>query len=862
MVKSQELSSNPQGIDLYARYAFAGAVCCAVTHGALTPVDVVKTRIQLEPTIYKNMFSGFRQIVRNEGVGALLTGFGPTAAGYFLQGGFKFGGYEFWKQRAINYFGLETATNNRTAVYLGSSAIAEFFADVALCPLEATRIRLVSQPTFATGLVSGFLRIFKNEGVLAFYSGFGPILFKQIPYTMAKFVVYERVAEAIYSCLPVPKNKLSSNATTFVNLTSGLAAGVAAAIISQPADTLLSKINKVEALPGETTMSRLIKYAKELGIRGSFTGIGARIVMVGILTSGQFAIYGDIKKAIGATGDLVYDDIVRGTHKEDEDKDAHAGFSISPFDEEHTNPFADAISLGKSQSKDLENMKKLEMPTYDDDKSNQDESIRSWFTPNKLQLNVSSFRSYNSGRSPISCLQNVELDYDPLGHFDDTGSMNPDISNDTRAASLNLNALNKMSPLVSKLKNMDLDDKSEVSDELSKSNTFNTIETPLHMFSEQNNKAMYNVSVGDPHIIGDIASAHTVYKVTSRVTSNTSNPVEYIVYRRYRDFLWLYNSLHSNNPGVIVPSPPEKQAVGRFQENFIEFRRNAFERMLRKIVTHPILQKDSYVKMFLESDTFTVDIKAKEKVPVHENKGFISSIGEAFANTFSGKFVEQDNWFNEQKQIFDLLDLQFKGMSKAIDAVVKQKKDLAQTIEDLSHALLSLSNVELDKTLSFILVSFSELQIRIKEFYERQAQQDILIFGCMVDEYIRLIGSAKHAFSLRQKAYLNWQASKTNLSKCRSEKMKSQVKLNQNDSESSTEILNAEKRCEQLKNDFDNISNILKEEIERFGIQKIEDFRGSVETFLESVIEAQKELIELWETYLVELERKNVIIGD
>jgi solute carrier family 25 (mitochondrial phosphate transporter), member 3 len=125
------------------------------------------------------MIGGFRQVIASEGAGALLTGFGPTAAGYFLQGAFKFGGYELFKQQAINYLGYETASANRTAVYLGASAVAEFFADVALCPLEATRIRLVSQPTFATGLVSGFTKIAKTEGIGAFYSGFGPILFKQ-----------------------------------------------------------------------------------------------------------------------------------------------------------------------------------------------------------------------------------------------------------------------------------------------------------------------------------------------------------------------------------------------------------------------------------------------------------------------------------------------------------------------------------------------------------------------------------------------------------------------------------------------------------------------------------------------------------
>ena len=125
------------------------------------------------------MIGGFRQVIANEGAGALLTGFGPTAAGYFLQGAFKFGGYEFFKQQFIGVLGKDTATNNRTAVYLGSSALAEFFADIALCPLEATRIRLVSEPTFATGLVSGFGKIARQEGFGAFYSGFGPILFKQ-----------------------------------------------------------------------------------------------------------------------------------------------------------------------------------------------------------------------------------------------------------------------------------------------------------------------------------------------------------------------------------------------------------------------------------------------------------------------------------------------------------------------------------------------------------------------------------------------------------------------------------------------------------------------------------------------------------
>ncbi|CAO3587259.1 unnamed protein product [Absidia cylindrospora] len=269
----------------------------------MTPVDVVKTRIQLSPEIYnKGMISGFRQVVRTEGAGALLTGFGPTATGYFIQGALKFGGYEFWKKTFIDLIGVEKAREYRMPIYLLGSGIAEFFADVALCPLEATRIRLVSQPSFANGLVSGFSRLLKEEGVMrGFYSGFGPILFKQVPYTMAKFGFYEIAAEKIIQAMNKPKEEISPSMLTVIDLNSGIIAGIAAALISQPADTLLSKINKEKGLPGQSVTSRLVTLTRQLGVKGLFLGTVPRVTMVALLTAGQFVIYGDIKRALGAS---------------------------------------------------------------------------------------------------------------------------------------------------------------------------------------------------------------------------------------------------------------------------------------------------------------------------------------------------------------------------------------------------------------------------------------------------------------------------------------------------------------------------------------------------------------------------------
>jgi len=275
-----------------------------LTHGAVCPVDVVKTRIQLEPQKYnKGLIGGFRQVIAEEGVAALSTGLGATAVGYFIQGWFKFGGVEVFKIQATKMLGEKKAWENRTAIYLGAAAGAEFIADIFLCPLEACRIRSVSDPTFAPSLPGVAARLVKEEGVVrGFYSGFGPILFKQVPYTMAKFAVQGRVAEVMYSSMGTTADKLSSLSNTGVMLGSGVVAGVAAAIISHPADTLLSKVNKAGAGGDGSIPQRMMNITKETGVMKLCTqGLGARCVMIGTLTALQFGIFDSVMRALGAS---------------------------------------------------------------------------------------------------------------------------------------------------------------------------------------------------------------------------------------------------------------------------------------------------------------------------------------------------------------------------------------------------------------------------------------------------------------------------------------------------------------------------------------------------------------------------------
>jgi len=295
-------SEKKYNLAYYVKGAAAGGICCSITHAALCPVDVVKTRIQLDPIKYsKGLIGSGRQIIAEEGAAALSSGLGATAAGYFVQGWFKFGGVEFFKVKFAKSLGDQKAWDNRTSIYLASSAMAEFIADLFLCPLEAIRIKSVSDPTFPKGVSGGISRVLSTQGVGGLYAGLGPILFKQVPYTMAKFAVQGKAAEAMYNASRLTPETASKSTSLTISLASGVIAGVAAAVVSHPADTLLSLINKSGGDKSGSTTTRLIRLARETGFKKLCTvGLLPRCVMIGTLTAGQFGIFDTVMSALGA----------------------------------------------------------------------------------------------------------------------------------------------------------------------------------------------------------------------------------------------------------------------------------------------------------------------------------------------------------------------------------------------------------------------------------------------------------------------------------------------------------------------------------------------------------------------------------
>lgn len=276
----------------YALCGFGGLLSCGITHTAVVPLDLVKCRIQVNPEKYKNVANGFAVTLKEGGPRGLALGWAPTAIGYSMQGICKFGFYEVFKILYSNMIGEELSFQYRTSLYLAASASAEFFADIALCPMEAVKVQMQTKEGWSRTLREGFPRIYREEGIWGFYKGLGPLWARQIPYTMMKFAAFERTVEALYKyCVPKPRNDCSKGEQLVVTFAAGYIAGVFCAVVSHPADTMVSKLNNEKG-------ASIGSIAKKLGWAGMWGGLGPRIIMIGTLTALQWFIYDAVKVAL------------------------------------------------------------------------------------------------------------------------------------------------------------------------------------------------------------------------------------------------------------------------------------------------------------------------------------------------------------------------------------------------------------------------------------------------------------------------------------------------------------------------------------------------------------------------------------
>uniref|UniRef100_A0A8C2AP97 Solute carrier family 25 member 3 n=1 Tax=Cyprinus carpio TaxID=7962 RepID=A0A8C2AP97_CYPCA len=173
----------------------------------------------------------------------------------------------------------------------------------AVVPLDLIKCRIQVDPVKYKSIFNGFsqnrpLRPLRglcwslNCGcycLCRFYKGVYPLWLRQIPYTMMKFACFERTVEMLYKYIvPKPRSECSKPEQLVVTFVAGYIAGVFCAVVSHPADSVVSVLNKEKG-------SSAVEVVKRLGPAGVWKGLFARIIMIGTLTALQWFIYDSVK---------------------------------------------------------------------------------------------------------------------------------------------------------------------------------------------------------------------------------------------------------------------------------------------------------------------------------------------------------------------------------------------------------------------------------------------------------------------------------------------------------------------------------------------------------------------------------------
>jgi solute carrier family 25 phosphate transporter 3 len=92
---------------------------------------------------------------------------------------------------------------------------------------------------------------------------------------MMKFASFETIVEMMYQRLPGQKSDYSTAAQTGVAFSAGYLAGILCAIVSHPADVMVSKLNSARK-PGEGSGAAVGRIYKDIGFSGLWNGLPVR----------------------------------------------------------------------------------------------------------------------------------------------------------------------------------------------------------------------------------------------------------------------------------------------------------------------------------------------------------------------------------------------------------------------------------------------------------------------------------------------------------------------------------------------------------------------------------------------------------
>lgn len=270
------------------------------------------------------------------------------------------------------------------------------------------------------------------------------------------------------------------------------------------------------------------------------------------------------------------------------------------------------------------------------------------------------------------------------------------------------------------------------------------------------------VRVDNPEKHSGALDSYVTFRITTNTTRSDFDAHEFVVRRRYKDFLWLKQQLERAHPGCILPALPEKSALQqRFSQEFLGGRVVGLHRFLNRLAEHPNLSTDPSLKLFLT---------AKPHVfAAQQGRRSIRGPWEALQGLLSGNILGRGPSPDGVGQYAHLLGEKLASTERIALRIASHQSEHAGEMAEL-HAALTLWAAS-EGSLGPGLTSLAGALERC--ITEQKQATTVLQTHCVpnLHEQTLLVESVKEALQRRDAAQAACRASKEQLDKCRQEQL-------------------------------------------------------------------------------------------
>ncbi|KAG7037021.1 Sorting nexin 2A [Cucurbita argyrosperma subsp. argyrosperma] len=423
--------------------------------------------------------------------------------------------------------------------------------------------------------------------------------------------------------------------------------------------------------------------------------------------------------------------------------------------------------------------------------------------------------------------------------------------------------------------------------------------------SSSSNLEYIQITVSNPQKEQDVSNSivpggnsYITYLITTRTNMAEFGGSEYSVRRRFKDVVTLSERLAESYRGFFIPPRPDKSVVEgqvMHKQEFVEQRRMALEKYLRKLAGHPVIRKSDEFKVFLQVQgrlplPTTTDVASRMldgavKLPkqllsesamapqevVQPAKGgrdllrLFKELKQSVTNDWGSSkpaVIEEDKKFLEKKEKLRDLEQQLSAASQQAELLVKAQQDMAETLGELGLTLIKLTKFEHEEAVfncqrvrAADTKNVATAAVKASRCYRELNAQTVKHLDVLHD-YLGLMLAVHGAFSERSSALLTEQTLLSDLSslKSRAEKLEA----------ASSKVFGGDiariQKLEQLKEsirttedaknvamrEYERIKENNRSELERFDRERQADFLSMMKGFVTNQVGYAEKMSHVW----------------